>query len=81
MTSSRSGEFSKVAFVLSSSPGLAGRAMVCAFSLVGVGLPVLCGRPKLQVLAVLRTARPVVEFRPLIAATRDWGGSVEGVHD
>jgi hypothetical protein len=33
--------------------------------------PLVCGRPELQVLAVLRAARPVVEVGPLVAAVGD----------
>ena len=43
--------------------------------------PLVCGRAELQVLAVLRTARPVVEVGPLVAAIGNRRESVVRVHD
>jgi hypothetical protein len=54
--------------------------MVCPFVPLDP-FKVLSGRPELQVFAVLRAARPVVEVRPLVAAGGDRGGSVVRVHD
>jgi hypothetical protein len=45
-----------------------------------VGSTLYC-RPELQVVALLRAARPVVEVGPLVAAADDRGGRVSGVHD
>jgi hypothetical protein len=54
--------------------------MVCSFVPLDP-FKVLSGRPELQVFAVLRAARPVVEVCPLVAAGGDRGGSVVRVHD
>jgi len=43
--------------------------------------PCLCSRPELEVVAVLRTARPVVEICPLVAAGDDRGEDVVRIHD
>src|SRR5580693_10385614 len=47
----------------------------------GCGIRLLNGRSKLQVVAVLWAARPVVELGALVAAHGDRGGGVMGVHD
>src|SRR6185437_8202327 len=46
-----------------------------------VGSTVLWGRPELQVLAVLGTARSVVEFSSLVAAIDDGTESVVRIHN